>query len=44
MQYKLIDHTADFGLHVFGRDVQDLFVNAAHALYGCRGFGGQARI
>ena len=33
MQYKLIDHTADFGLHVFGRDVQDLFVNAAHALY-----------
>ena len=33
MQYKLIDHTADFGIHVFGSDPQKLFANAAHALF-----------
>jgi SHS2 domain-containing protein len=33
MQYKLIDHTADFGIHVFGSDPQELFANAAHALF-----------
>lgn len=31
--YKLIDHTADFGLHVFGTEPKDLFANAAHALF-----------
>jgi predicted restriction endonuclease len=25
MKYKLIDHTADFGIHVFGSDLKDLF-------------------
>jgi SHS2 domain-containing protein len=33
MRYKLIDHTADFGIHVFGADAKDLFINAAHALF-----------
>ncbi len=31
--YKIIDHTADIGLHVFGADPSDLFRNAACALY-----------
>ena len=30
--YELIDHTADFGLHVFGDTAKDLFRNAAMAL------------
>jgi SHS2 domain-containing protein len=33
LNYKLIDHTADFGLHVFGADPKDLFANAAHAMF-----------
>ena len=33
MRYKLIDHTADFGIHVFGTDPKDLFANAAYALF-----------
>ena len=32
-KYKLIDHTADFGLQVFGSDSQELFTNAALALF-----------
>ncbi len=32
MQYRLIDHTADFGIHVFGRDLKDLFENASLAM------------
>jgi len=31
--YKLIDHTADFGIQVFGSDSQALFINAALALF-----------
>ncbi len=31
--YKLIDHTADFGLHVLGTDPKDLFQNAARAMF-----------
>ena len=31
--YKLIDHTADFGMQVFGSDSQELFSNAALALF-----------
>ena len=31
--YRLIDHTADFGLQVFGSDSQELFSNAALALF-----------
>jgi SHS2 domain-containing protein len=32
-RYRLIDHTADFGLHVFGADSKELFANAAHAMF-----------
>jgi SHS2 domain-containing protein len=32
-KYKWIDHTADFGLHIFGKDPGDLFANAALALF-----------
>ena len=31
--YRLIDHTADFGIQVFGSDPQELFINAALALF-----------
>ena len=31
--YRLIDHTADFGMQVFGSDSQELFSNAALALF-----------
>ena len=30
--YELLDHTADFGIHVFGENAKDLFQNAALAL------------
>ncbi|CAN2041171.1 Archease [Candidatus Magnetomoraceae bacterium gMMP-15] len=30
--YKLIDHTADIGIEVFGSDAKELFTNAANAL------------
>ena len=30
--YELIDHTADFGLRIFGTDASDLFKNAAVAM------------
>ena len=33
MKYRIIEHTADFGIHVYGRDINRLFVNAAHALF-----------
>jgi SHS2 domain-containing protein len=33
LKYKLIDHTADLGIHVFGRDAVDLFTNAALAMF-----------
>lgn len=33
LKYRLIDHTADFGLHVFGADPKELFANAAYALF-----------
>ena len=32
MKYKLFEHTADVGLHVFGVGLQELFANAAQAL------------
>jgi len=32
-KYKLIDHTADIGIQVFGSDSQELFTNAALALF-----------
>ncbi len=33
MKYRLIDHTADFGIHVFGADLNRLYENAAHAMF-----------
>ncbi len=32
-KYILIDHTADIGIDVFGASLQELFVNAAFALF-----------
>ncbi|MGD9335562.1 MAG: archease [Desulfobacterales bacterium] len=32
-KYTLIDHTADFGIHVYGSDSKELFANAAWALF-----------
>jgi SHS2 domain-containing protein len=31
--FRLIDHTADLGMEIFGDDPADLFVNAARALF-----------
>ena len=33
MKYEVINHTADFGIQVFGADAKDLFANAAFALF-----------
>ncbi len=33
MKYKLINHTADLGIHVFGRNPEELFTNAAQAMF-----------
>ncbi|MFC1858962.1 archease [Thermodesulfobacteriota bacterium] len=33
MTHHLIDHTADFGIYVFGSDEKDLFANAALAMF-----------
>jgi SHS2 domain-containing protein len=33
MKYRLIDHTADFGIHVFGADIKALFETAARAMF-----------
>ena len=33
MRYKIIDHTADFGIHVFGSDAKALFTNATVAMF-----------
>ena len=31
--YRFLDHTADFGLEIFGRDAPHLFEEAANALF-----------
>ncbi len=33
LKSRLIDHTADFGIHVFGADAEELFKNAGVALF-----------
>lgn len=33
MKYRLFDHTADYGVEVFGSDVRTLFENAASAMF-----------
>ncbi|HUV51360.1 MAG TPA: archease [Anaerolineae bacterium] len=32
MNYRIIDHTSDFGLRVFASDIKTLFADAAHAM------------
>jgi len=32
MNYRIIDHTADFGLQIFASDLKTLFAAAAHAM------------
>lgn len=32
-RYELIDHTADIGIKVYGRDLKELFGNAAFAMF-----------
>ncbi|HUU27936.1 MAG TPA: archease [archaeon] len=31
-KYSLFEHTADLGLHIYGRDIEELFAAAAEAL------------
>jgi len=33
--YELIEHTADFGIRVEGKDAEELFKNAAKAMFDC---------
>ena len=33
MKYRLIDHTADIGIQVFGADLTELFENAARGMF-----------
>jgi len=33
MKYRIIDHTADFGLEIFAPDLKTLFADAAHAMF-----------
>ncbi len=33
LKYRTINHTADFGLQVFGTNIKELFTNAACAMY-----------
>ncbi|HLA26985.1 MAG TPA: archease [Syntrophales bacterium] len=33
IRYRVFDHTADLGIQVFGRTVEEIFVNGAHALF-----------
>ncbi|HUI08067.1 MAG TPA: archease [Verrucomicrobiae bacterium] len=35
--HEFFDHTADIGVHVFGRTLEELFTNAAGALYEALG-------
>ena len=33
MRYEIMEHTADVGLRVFGKDLKELFANAAEGLF-----------
>lgn len=35
--FEFFEHTADIGVHVYGRTLEELFVNAARALYEVQG-------
>ena len=32
-RYEIIDHTADIGLRAYGKDLKELFVNAAYGMF-----------
>ncbi len=32
-RYEIIDHTADIGLRAYGRDLNQLFINAAYGMF-----------
>ncbi|MDJ0913209.1 MAG: archease [Desulfobacterales bacterium] len=32
MKYRILDHTADFGIQVFGQSAQEVFIQAAYAM------------
>ena len=33
MRYEIVEHTADVGLRAFGKDLKELFANAAYGLF-----------
>src|SRR3990172_537788 len=33
IRYRVFDHTADLGIQVFGRTVEELFINGAYVLF-----------
>ena len=33
IRYRVFDHTAELGIQVFGRTIEELFVNGAYALF-----------
>ncbi|MBI5396192.1 MAG: archease [Verrucomicrobia bacterium] len=35
--FEFFDHTADIGVHAYGRTLEELFANAARALYEAQG-------
>ncbi|MBU3933351.1 MAG: archease, partial [Candidatus Omnitrophica bacterium] len=32
-RYEIIDHTADIGLRAYGKDLKQLFTNAAYGMF-----------
>ncbi|GAG16189.1 unnamed protein product, partial [marine sediment metagenome] len=32
-RYEVIDHTADIGIKTYGKDLKELFVNAAYGMF-----------
>ena len=32
-RYEIVDHTADVGIKVYGKDLKELFVNAAYGMF-----------
>jgi len=33
-RYEVIDHTADIGIKAYGKDLKELFINAAYGMFG----------
>lgn len=34
MRYEILEHTADIGIRAFGKDLSELYVNAAFGMFG----------